>query len=170
MSRSPHWKRPLSSYSQRNVCHPPLAPFSAVNQCCHDFSARWSIDDLIKQIGTSVNRVTARKALLTWVEHGVLTEVEEHGVYRLLEVAEERQEGATTTMLTDDPDDAAAAGSNEQAEQMRMYWKVCFACISSCACVHSHLACAVHRRYATELANFTSRSYTGYAQAVRAWV
>lgn len=56
------------------------------------FIAVWTMDDLIADVG-SVNRIAALKALLTWVDLGVLKEEDDHA-FRLLERAEQRSTGA----------------------------------------------------------------------------
>jgi anaphase-promoting complex subunit 2 len=56
-------------------------------------SAIWMVNDLIAAVG-SVGRSAALKALLMWVDHGVLKEDEE-GIFRLLETAEERSASAS---------------------------------------------------------------------------
>jgi len=55
------------------------------------FLGTWTIDQLIEGVG-SADRSAALKALLTWVDLGVLKEDQE-GVFRLLEVAEEATTG-----------------------------------------------------------------------------
>jgi anaphase-promoting complex subunit 2 len=61
----------------------------------HSFvaSAIWTVNDLIAAVG-SVGRSAALKALLMWVDHGVLKEDQE-GIFRLLETAEERSASAS---------------------------------------------------------------------------
>ena len=54
-------------------------------------AAVWSVEELVGSVG-SVNKAAALKALLTWVDLGVLKEDEE-GTFRLLEVAEEPSTG-----------------------------------------------------------------------------
>jgi len=50
-------------------------------------SVIWTVDELIAGVG-SVGRSAALKALLTWIDLGVLKEDAE-GTFRLLEIAEE---------------------------------------------------------------------------------
>lgn len=59
-------------------------------------SATWTVEGLIAGVG-SVGRSAALKALLTWVDLGVLKEDRE-GTFRLLEIAEERSATASEHM------------------------------------------------------------------------
>lgn len=86
----------------------------------------WTVAELIAKIG-SIERPAALKALTTWVELGVLKEdTPDH--YRLLKVAE----AATTTGRASGKQPAAAVDEmppvltvqQQQAEQMRVFWKV----------------------------------------------
>lgn len=104
------------------------------------------MDELITGVG-SVDRTAALKALITWVDLGVLKEDEEN-VFRLLEVAEEPTPGGRDPVSR--PGEChqrfclyyrpylhariapsalelppVSAVHQQQAEQMRMYWKVC---------------------------------------------
>jgi hypothetical protein len=73
--------------------------------CFPDFSAStnrilldvWSLDSLIPRVG-SVDRSSALKALVTWVDLGVLKEDTENS-FRLLEVAEDVTPGAKPATL-----------------------------------------------------------------------
>ena len=53
----------------------------------HSYLAMWAVEELIAGVG-SIGRSAALKALLTWVDLGVLKEDVE-GTFRLLEIAEE---------------------------------------------------------------------------------
>lgn len=110
------------------------------------------MDALIAQVGSSVDRTAALKALLTWVDLGVLKEQTEN-TFKLLEVAETVATGAreprggermffcfvfenifvglllillykmpVTTSAVELP--SAPSVQQQQAEQMRVYWKV----------------------------------------------
>ncbi|KAJ3907968.1 hypothetical protein F5879DRAFT_939513 [Lentinula edodes] len=85
----------------------------------------WTMDALIAQVGSSVDRTAALKALLTWVDLGVLKEQTEN-TFKLLEVAETVATGArelrgVTTSAVELP--SAPSVQQQQAEQMRVYWK-----------------------------------------------
>jgi anaphase-promoting complex subunit 2 len=54
----------------------------------------WSLEELGTQVG-NIDRTAALKALVTWVDMGVLKEDTE-GSFRLLEIAEEPAPGAKT--------------------------------------------------------------------------
>lgn len=115
-----------------------------------DWADVWTMDELITGVG-SVDRTAALKALITWVDLGVLKEDEEN-VFRLLEVAEEPTPGGRDAVSRPgechqrfglsvcpvqylylhtgiDPSvlelPPVSAVHQQQAEQMRMYWKVC---------------------------------------------
>ncbi|KAG7091912.1 hypothetical protein E1B28_008307 [Marasmius oreades] len=82
------------------------------------------IEELIEGVG-SVDRAAAVKALLTWVDMGVLKEDGE-GMFRLLEVAEEPSSGAreTARSITAAPELLPITSvQQQQAEQMKVYWK-----------------------------------------------
>ncbi|KJA24366.1 hypothetical protein HYPSUDRAFT_38802 [Hypholoma sublateritium FD-334 SS-4] len=82
----------------------------------------WSLDELIKAVG-SVTRSAAIKALSTWVDHGVLKEDPEN-TFILLERAEE---GGVSRGYRPAPTAEEVpplmTPQDQQAEQMRMYWK-----------------------------------------------
>lgn len=107
----------------------------------------WTLDELIPRVG-SVDRNSALKALATWVDMGVLKEDTENS-FRLLEVAEEASLGTKSSALrsrkkficgafhyadrrlhpdvepiADEPPPVSSV-QQQQAEQMRVYWKVC---------------------------------------------
>ncbi|KAG6827929.1 hypothetical protein H0H92_009907 [Tricholoma furcatifolium] len=103
----------------------------------------WSVDELIKGVG-SVDQSAALNALLTWVDRGVLKEDTE-GVFRLLETAEEPSAAPSThsrpgkelacfvwnlahfiksiAPSASVPEPPIVSVQQQQAEQMRMYWK-----------------------------------------------
>ncbi|TFK66693.1 hypothetical protein BDN72DRAFT_771609 [Pluteus cervinus] len=90
----------------------------------------WTIDDLTKAVG-AVDRAAALNALSTWVDLGVLKEDEE-GVFRLLEVAEEKSALTKGGKARGTEANPGAGGDGvlppvtqqqQQAEQMRIYWK-----------------------------------------------
>ena len=91
-----HWKLLSLSFFQRKVKQPP---------CLHVHSNRtdallidvWSLDGLIPRVG-SVDRSSALKALVTWVDLGVLKENSENS-FQLLEVAEEATPGTQAVTL-----------------------------------------------------------------------
>ncbi|KAJ7246180.1 ubiquitin-protein ligase [Mycena rebaudengoi] len=80
----------------------------------------WSMDELIAGVG-AVDRTAALKALLTWVDLGVLKEDEEN-VFRLLEVTEEAAPARSAPTAIEAP--TVTAAQQQQADQMRLYWKV----------------------------------------------
>ncbi|KAK7019730.1 hypothetical protein VNI00_017969 [Paramarasmius palmivorus] len=75
----------------------------------------WTVDELIAGVG-SVDRAAAIKALLTWVNKGVLKEDGED-TFKLLEIAEEPTPGRETTRA------AAVSAQQQQAEKMKVHWK-----------------------------------------------
>lgn len=108
------------------------------------------MDALIPRVG-SVDRSSALKALATWVDLGVIKEDTEHS-FRLLERAEAAAPGSklpaarigknpfhfivtyitslTASALVDEPLPVSSV-QQQQAEQMRVYWKVIDFCLSS---------------------------------------
>lgn len=86
----------------------------------------WSIDELANRLNV-VNKGLIRKALLTWLDLGVLKEADDlENYFVLLEIAEEAQ---PPSILRGDSDmDATSNRANtqrqEEADQMRTYWKV----------------------------------------------
>ncbi|KAJ7028436.1 hypothetical protein C8F04DRAFT_1119316 [Mycena alexandri] len=80
----------------------------------------WTMDELIEGVG-AVDRIAALKALITWIDLGVLKEDEEN-TFRLLEVTEEAAPAARTAPTAIEAPTVTAA-QQQQAEQMRLYWK-----------------------------------------------
>ncbi|KAJ3503214.1 hypothetical protein NLJ89_g8534 [Agrocybe chaxingu] len=86
----------------------------------------WQLDELMKAVG-SVARSAAVKALSTWVDHGVLKEDPENTFILL----EREEEGGSSGIIRDPsrldstPPDVPPVASvqQQQAEQMRVYWK-----------------------------------------------
>ncbi|KAJ6453076.1 hypothetical protein C8R45DRAFT_1056934 [Mycena sanguinolenta] len=81
---------------------------------------------LIEGVG-AVDRTAALKALITWIDLGVLKEDEEN-TFRLLEVTEEAGPSSRTGMthlllppVIEAP--TVTAAQQQQADQMRVYWK-----------------------------------------------
>ncbi|EMD39909.1 hypothetical protein CERSUDRAFT_112157 [Gelatoporia subvermispora B] len=86
----------------------------------------WPIDELRAKVG-NVDRISAGKALATWVELGVLR-AEGDGTYRLLEVAEEIASSGSAQStrhvpLAEEEAPAIMTVQQQQAEQMKVYWK-----------------------------------------------
>ncbi|KAF9255181.1 ubiquitin-protein ligase [Marasmius fiardii PR-910] len=84
----------------------------------------WTIPELISSVG-SVDRTAAVKALLTWVDLGVLKEDGED-TFRLLEVAEEGSSSGTreVSRAAHVPELLPVTSvQQQQAEQMKVYWK-----------------------------------------------
>jgi len=90
------------------------------------------VNDLIARVGT-IERSAALKALLAWVDRGVLQETEDVDVqrFRLLERAPEdagaapvgmSTAGSRTALVEEDP--AILTVQQQQAEQMKVFWKV----------------------------------------------
>ncbi|KAG6837727.1 hypothetical protein H0H93_003529 [Arthromyces matolae] len=85
----------------------------------------WTVDELIVGVGT-VDRSSALNALLAWVDRGVLKEDTE-GTFRLLEVAEEASTGPSSLgrgAVSAPELPPVMSVQQQQAEQMRVYWKV----------------------------------------------
>ncbi|KAI0365712.1 ubiquitin-protein ligase [Pilatotrama ljubarskyi] len=82
----------------------------------------WTVEELIAQF-KSVEKTAILKALTTWVELGVLKE-EETDRYKLLEIAEAAPSGQKTVApAVVDEAGPALAVQQQQAEQMKVYWK-----------------------------------------------
>ncbi|KAI0045093.1 ubiquitin-protein ligase [Auriscalpium vulgare] len=82
----------------------------------------WSVEELISRVG-AVERGVAVKALLTWVDLGVLKEEEGH-TFRLLETADSSgglRPSGSRTIIDEQP--TVVTVQQQQAEQMRVYWK-----------------------------------------------
>ncbi|TFK52323.1 ubiquitin-protein ligase [Heliocybe sulcata] len=87
---------------------------------------RWSVDELIAQMGR-IDRPSVSKGLLVLVDLGILKE-EETDNYRLLEIAEEPSSEpgavpASRSAISMDELPGAQTAQQQQAEQVRMYWK-----------------------------------------------
>ncbi|OBZ71191.1 Anaphase-promoting complex subunit 2 [Grifola frondosa] len=86
----------------------------------------WTVDELVNKIG-SIDRSSALKALATWVDLGVLKE-DDNSQYKLLETADASGSGSRTAaprpanIMEDAP--AVLTVQQQQAEQMKVYWKV----------------------------------------------
>ena len=83
------------------------------------------MEELCERVGSGVERSVALKALLTWVELGVLKE--EGNRFHLLETAEESARPTASTsrsaaMMEDDS--PIMSVQQQQAAQMQVYWKV----------------------------------------------
>ncbi|KAJ8073630.1 hypothetical protein PM082_011908 [Marasmius tenuissimus] len=83
----------------------------------------WTIEELVAGVG-SVDRMAAVKALLTWVDLGVLKE-DGDDKFRLLEVAEEKSTARETSRAAPAAPELPPFSSvqQQQAEQMKVYWK-----------------------------------------------
>ncbi|TFK95789.1 ubiquitin-protein ligase [Pterulicium gracile] len=86
-------------------------------------SARWTVDDLRARVG-AVERPAALKALLTWVDLGVLKE-ENEGEFILLETAEEgghaRSRPTAPVMAMEEP--PIVSSQEQEMAQIQVYWK-----------------------------------------------
>ncbi|KIJ17647.1 hypothetical protein PAXINDRAFT_72256 [Paxillus involutus ATCC 200175] len=81
----------------------------------------WTVDELMSRVG-AVSRSAALKALATWVDMHVLKEDNEN-VFRLLSIAEEPSSGTRTSAPRPDELPPVMSIQQQQAEQMRVYWK-----------------------------------------------
>ncbi|KAG7451564.1 uncharacterized protein BT62DRAFT_883756 [Guyanagaster necrorhizus] len=80
----------------------------------------WSIDELMTRVGP-ISKGAALKALLTWVDKGVLKE-EGDGSFKLLEVAE-TVKPVDPAPIVEEQKPTVFPAQQHQAEQMRVYWK-----------------------------------------------
>lgn len=123
-------KRHLLSFSRNRVCFACvdlifLTPILEV----------WTVNDLIERVGP-IERTAALKALLAWVDRGVLREENDAADiqrFRLLESAPTdvgavpmgmTAAGSRVVLTEEQP--AVLTVQQQQAEQMRVYWKVRF--------------------------------------------
>jgi hypothetical protein len=119
----------------------------------------WTVNDLIERVGP-IERPVALRALLAWVDRGVLREENDEAnmqCFRLLEIAPTDvgsvPVGMTTTgsrvALTEEQPTVLTV-QQQQAEQMKVYWKVrsFWSCIR-CYALSVRLA-TVRRRHAHE--------------------
>lgn len=83
----------MELFSQKCTCM--LTTHVCESTYTNDATALWSMDELITAVG-SIDRAAALKALLTWVDLGVLKEDTEN-TFRLLETAEEPSSGTRET-------------------------------------------------------------------------
>ena len=146
----------------------------------------WTVDELVAVVG-SIDRAAAIKALTTWVDLGVLKD-EGGGLYRLLEVAED---GSATSSSVPRPGTLCVCGKydddtdcalvrvveevpavltveQQQAEQMKVYWKVCARALLLPG-TDANATLVVHRGHAHESRDAASGSNTNDAE-VRAGV
>ena len=97
------------------------------------------MDDLVARVGT-VERSAALKALFAWVDRGVLQETENGDVqcFCLLERVPEdagavpvgmTTAGSRTALAEEEP--AVLTVQQQQAEQMKVFWKVRYSCWGS---------------------------------------
>ena len=116
----------------------------------------WTVNDLVERVGP-IERPAALKALLAWVDRGVLRE-ENDGAgsqrFRLLESAPTdvgavpagmTAAGSRVVLTEEQP--AVLTVQQQQAEQMKVYWKVRFLVFWCCAWCFMWWA-AVHRGHA----------------------
>lgn len=138
------WKLHLSSFSQKRVQVPTLAgPGVWLTFSSAISPDTWTVDELMSRVG-AVSRSAALKALATWVDMHVLKEDNEN-VFRLLSTAEEPSSGTRTSAprpgihlcygsrrpsnyplaaVAEDELPPVMSIQQQQAEQMRVYWKV----------------------------------------------
>ncbi|KAF8812048.1 hypothetical protein BYT27DRAFT_6431262 [Phlegmacium glaucopus] len=107
-----------------------VAPLEAAFIELFSQKALWTLEELISSVG-SIDRGAAIKALATWVDHGVLKEDPEN-TFILLEKAEGGLDAEGGRILTRDarvtvstvPENPPISSiQQQQAEQMRVYWK-----------------------------------------------
>ncbi|KAJ7214100.1 hypothetical protein GGX14DRAFT_618390 [Mycena pura] len=80
----------------------------------------WTMDELIDGVG-AVDRPAALRALITWIDLGVIKE-DEVNTFRLLEVAEEAAPSSRiASVAVEEP--MMSAAQQQLADQMRLYWK-----------------------------------------------
>ncbi|RDX42634.1 ubiquitin-protein ligase [Lentinus brumalis] len=82
----------------------------------------WDVADLATEM--KIERAAALKAVLTWVDLGVLKE-EDTGLYKLLEVAEEASSSSNPVARQAAMEDTSSVLTVQQQEQeqMKVYWK-----------------------------------------------
>lgn len=104
----------------------------------------WTVNDLIERVGP-IERPVALRALLAWVDRGVLREENDEAdmqCFRLLESAPTdvgsvpvgmTTAGSRVALAEEQP--AVLTVQQQQAEQMKVYWKVrsFWSCIWCCA-------------------------------------
>ena len=116
------------------------------------------MNDLITRVGP-VERSAALKALLAWVDRGVLREESDGADVQRFRLLESTPTGASAMPVGMTTAGSRAALAEEQqtvlsvqqqqAEQMKVYWKVCGldpCCVSSAGAEHG--LAAVHRGHA----------------------
>ncbi|KAF7305903.1 Anaphase-promoting complex subunit 2 [Mycena chlorophos] len=81
----------------------------------------WTMDELIAGVGP-VDRTAALKALITWIDLGVLKEDQEN-VFRLLELKEEPGPAPARSIAMAVEEPTLTAAEQQHMEQMRVYWK-----------------------------------------------
>ncbi|EIW59111.1 ubiquitin-protein ligase [Trametes versicolor FP-101664 SS1] len=82
----------------------------------------WTVDELVAEL-KSVEKTAIVKALTTWLDLGVLKE-EDEDRYKLLEIAEALPSGQkAATRAAADEEAPALAVQQQQAEQMKVFWK-----------------------------------------------
>ncbi|KAI5119040.1 hypothetical protein M0805_005906 [Coniferiporia weirii] len=86
---------------------------------------KWTVDELSKEL--NVDAIEARKALETWVDHGVLSETEPN-VFILMEEAgtaapPPNRPVASRHAFIEEQAPAVSSVQQQEAEQMRVYWK-----------------------------------------------
>ena len=106
-------------------------------------------------MGSGVEKPAALKALLTWVDLGVLAE--EGAQFRLLETAEEPSGPAVARAVTVSEEESQVTSvQQQQAAQMQVYWK---ASALFADALLKLTTVAVHRRHAHESGSASYRPY-----------
>jgi anaphase-promoting complex subunit 2 len=126
-------KQHLSSFSRKRVWFPYSVNVNLFFLTL--ISEVWTVNDLVERVGP-IERPAALKALLAWVDRGVLRE-ENDGAgsqrFRLLESAPTdvgavpagmTAAGSRVVLTEEQP--AVLTVQQQQAEQMKVYWKVRF--------------------------------------------
>ncbi|KAG8945291.1 hypothetical protein FRC04_001068 [Tulasnella sp. 424] len=109
--------------SDRTLSLTDLTPLQAAIIELFSSKEVWTSDDIAKDLG-GVDAPSVDKALEYWMDHGVLKSLG-NKEYQLLEVAEERKQGASRPVrkaVEDSPGNMAEA-EDQEAEQMRVYWQ-----------------------------------------------
>ena len=138
----------------------------------------WTVNDLIERVGP-IERPVALKALLAWVDRGVLREENDEADmqrFRLLENAPTdvgsgpvgmTTAGSRVALTEEQP--AVLTVQQQQAKQMKVYWKVrsLWSCIWCCGL--SVRLVTVHRGHAHESGRTPTGPHSDDAQ-VCAWL
>lgn len=104
-----------------------------------------------------VSKSAALKALLTWVDHGVLKEDSEN-TFVLLEVAEVAVQRERTRLAVAEQEASTTPEQQQQSQQLMVYWKVRRSC--ALCWMSSLISASVYPRNADEFTQHDGRTYT----------